>query len=265
MDNQALERLKEQGQDFFEPYYSEVIKFHPGGIAATDVKAIVREQIEEKFGFDPFDKDLLGVNSTGAAKSSQWANNLVSNEVLVGKVLVLRPSGSRVVFFPLAPEENSVPSEDSHDWDAVDEEFLALADSRIPAVAPESSGATKYLRSPALAEWIRRKSGYKCLVSAEYCVKFLGKGGNPYIEIHHIIPMAVQKDTEFNLDQSCNMVALCLGCHAKLHKGNAMEAGLVPDSMLENYSVVSGADFSERLASSGVSCVKEDILSYYGL
>ena len=40
------------------------------------------------------------------------------------------------------------------------------------------------------------------------------------MEAHHLIPMAVQKDFNINIDRIENIVSLCPICHSAIHLGN---------------------------------------------
>jgi 5-methylcytosine-specific restriction protein A len=41
----------------------------------------------------------------------------------------------------------------------------------------------------------------------------------PYLEAHHLIPMALQKNTKTPLDTLCNIYCLCPHCHREIHHG----------------------------------------------
>ena len=60
---------------------------------------------------------------------------------------------------------------------------------------------------------------YKCLANNSH-MTFLSKLGKPYMEAHHLIPMAAQKDFEINIDRIENIVSLCPICHSAIHLGD---------------------------------------------
>ena len=62
-------------------------------------------------------------------------------------------------------------------------------------------------------------SNYKCLFNEEHYT-FTSKLGKPYMEAHHLIPMAAQKDFDINIDRIENIVSLCPTCHSAIHLGN---------------------------------------------
>jgi hypothetical protein len=53
-----------------------------------------------------------------------------------------------------------------------------------------ASSSTPFQRSLQLAEFVRVDHDHRCAVSQTSCSSFLARDGNPYVEAHHIIPMA---------------------------------------------------------------------------
>ena len=47
-----LARLLGEKQNFFLPYYHEIVDQYPGGIPAAEVKERVAQQLLERFGID---------------------------------------------------------------------------------------------------------------------------------------------------------------------------------------------------------------------
>jgi hypothetical protein len=75
----------------------------------------------------------------------------------------------------------------------------------------ESKGAFK--RDPEVIAWVKQRAGGIC----ELCEKegpFLDKENQPYLEVHHIVPLA-----EGGPDTVDNAVALCPNCHRACHHG----------------------------------------------
>jgi len=73
---------------------------------------------------------------------------------------------------------------------------------------------TRYDRSAVVAEYVRRRAGgicEDCKQEAPFINKFTNE---PYLEIHHIIPLSEGGD-----DTPENAVALCPNCHRKRHYG----------------------------------------------
>ena len=72
----------------------------------------------------------------------------------------------------------------------IGDELEEAADDRPPVFEETESG--RYRRS-ALAELVRQRANYQCIVDTDDCVAFLGANGTPYVEVHHVIPMAMRK------------------------------------------------------------------------
>jgi hypothetical protein len=260
--NQAeVQRLLDEKQYYFLPYYDSVVSRHPLGIEAADVKARVRDEIVAHHGFDPFDEAITRVNpSTGVSAASQWANNLVSNRVLEQYMVVTR-GGHRAVLYPLSGDDNSRPVDDGFGAPPpIGDELEEAADDRPPVFEETERG--RYRRSAALAELVRQRADYQCIVNTDDCVTFLGANGTPYIEVHHIIPMAMQGSTGYNLDRVANMVAICVACHTKLHKGSRQIAAEVLTLLLERYEVSRGSTLTALLGDCDVPHTVDDLLDY---
>ncbi len=80
---------------------------------------------------------------------------------------------------------------------------------------PSISEITTHLfqRDPKVKAWILKQSNGKC----ELCknnAPFIGKDGFPYLEVHHIKPLADGGSDTIN-----NTVALCPNCHRMIHYG----------------------------------------------
>ncbi|HCM9442214.1 TPA: HNH endonuclease [Enterobacter cloacae subsp. cloacae] len=68
-----------------------------------------------------------------------------------------------------------------------------------------------YVRDPMVKAWILQQSKGIC----ESCGKnapFYLNDGNPYLEVHHVIPLSLA-----GADTTSNCVALCPNCHRALH------------------------------------------------
>jgi 5-methylcytosine-specific restriction endonuclease McrA len=72
--------------------------------------------------------------------------------------------------------------------------------------------AIRHYRNPYIIEYVRRKANGICL-DCNKPAPFVVRGtGEPYLEIHHIIPLASGGD-----DSIENTIALCPNCHRKRH------------------------------------------------
>lgn len=75
--------------------------------------------------------------------------------------------------------------------------------------------------------------------------------------------MRCQGDTEYNLDRSENMVAVCTTCHAKLHHGSAEIARDTLALILAGYRAHRGTTHAEVMAESGLDCELDALLTHY--
>ncbi|MHB2155765.1 HNH endonuclease [Calditrichota bacterium GD2] len=72
----------------------------------------------------------------------------------------------------------------------------------------------QYIRDPYIAEYVKRKANGICQDCNEPAPFINKKTGEPYLEIHHIIPLS-----EGGSDTIDNVIALCPNCHRKRHYG----------------------------------------------
>lgn len=223
------------------------------------MKDLAQGEIKTEWGFDPFDKGLTGVTSGDLSLANQWANNLISNKVLEQYMVVVRTRP--VVLYPLSIVDNSVPDEKPAERpEDIDQDLANAADARQPSTS--TAKTVRFQRAPALAEFVRKAAGYRCIVDSPSCVVFEGLDGNPYVEVHHIIPMSMQGRTTFNLDRSANMVAICVACHTRLHHAVHAEAEGVLHALLANYETTRGQAFADSLSECDLPHAHSDLLNY---
>ena len=75
-----------------------------------------------------------------------------------------------------------------------------------------------FQRDPGLAKEAIQKAGNECALGSDH-ESFNDKNNEKYMEGHHLIPMARQRDFEKSLNQLANIVCLCPNCHKKIHLG----------------------------------------------
>lgn len=75
-----------------------------------------------------------------------------------------------------------------------------------------------------LSRTVLELTGFRCQIAVllgEEHELFNNRNGEPYLEMHHLIPLKASKDFfPLNLDIAPNLVPLCPNCHAKLHRGS---------------------------------------------
>jgi hypothetical protein len=256
---EALNRLLEEKQQFFLRYYQDVVAQHPEGIAAAEVKRLVALQLLDRFDIDISDPTQTGLNvSTNRSQADQWANNLVSNQVLDDYMLVVRDT--RATLYPGAADNSRPVPQPGHPL--TDGEVSEL-DHRRPTRIETKTGPT-YRRSIQLAEHVRGLTGRRCAIAKPACVVFDGRDGRPYVEVHHIVPIAMQARTDVNLDRSTNMAPVCPGCHTHLHYGQVDTASAVLDELLRWFESVHGMSFESANAEFGFNTTSAHLLAMYG-
>ncbi len=99
-----------------------------------------------------------------------------------------------------------------------DEKLMKMAGGASSGPAPKyTAAATLRKRNPYLPEMVKRRANGVCELCG--CVlDYNDGGGRPYLEVHHIVPLA-----DDGADELTNMVALCPNCHRKMHVVNAPE------------------------------------------
>lgn len=126
----------------------------------------------------------------------------------------------KVWIFPLKLIENKLPITVFSDYKKAREEQVHKykADKLLDKIQKQNKKPGKreivtpqYIRSPELAEFIKRKANGKCDL-CENPAPFTTKDHIPYLECHHIIWLSEEGE-----DSIENTVALCPNCHRKMH------------------------------------------------
>lgn len=126
----------------------------------------------------------------------------------------------KVWIFPLKLIENKLPITVFSDYKKAREEQVHKykADKLLDKIQKQNKKPGKreivtpqYIRSPELAEFIKRKANGKCDL-CENPAPFTTKDNTPFLECHHIIWLSEEGE-----DSIENTVALCPNCHRKMH------------------------------------------------
>lgn len=112
-------------------------------------------------------------------------------------------------------------------YDSSDEVFdpnCSFEELRRKAIQHSSSGEIRcrkstntYIRDRYISEYARRRAKGICQLCEEPA-PFNDKNGEPFLEVHHVIPLA-----EGGNDSLENTVAICPNCHRKMHSLNLEE------------------------------------------
>ncbi|KXJ39335.1 McrA protein [Bacillus spizizenii] len=80
-------------------------------------------------------------------------------------------------------------------------------------------GQKQWTRNASLASMAMMLSNYTCEIDDSHKT-FISKSTNkPFVECHHLVPIAKQDDFQYDLDQLENLVSLCPLCHRLIHLG----------------------------------------------
>ncbi|MGN0261555.1 MAG: hypothetical protein ACI4B9_01690 [Eggerthellaceae bacterium] len=116
-------------------------------------------------------------------------------------------------------------------------------------------GRMVYPRSLAVALGALDRAGYQCEVDSAHATFISKQTGRPYIEIHHLVPIAYSDCFDCDLDVHSNAVALCCNCHRMIHYGR------------EKIKLIQKLYLARRdsLAQSGISIDFESLLRIDGI
>lgn len=81
----------------------------------------------------------------------------------------------------------------------------------------EVSGMKVYPRNPKEAQIAKQKNNWECEIDSNHYTFYSYVDRKPFMEAHHLIPMAFQDEFEYSIDFADNIVCLCPNCHRKVH------------------------------------------------
>lgn len=129
------------------------------------------------------------------------------------------------------PKYNSPKSAESLAEDAADLALNRSANSsklkpQSVVIAPQkpagsmiSNGREVCRRSTQRAINAMGRANYQCEINPEHESFVRRSNKKPYVEAHHLIPLAYWRDFEYSIDVEANIVALCSTCHNRIHLG----------------------------------------------
>lgn len=101
-------------------------------------------------------------------------------------------------------------------------------DIKNPEIRPEPiivNNIKRYRRNLLEVRKAKKFASYICEYDNNH-VTFLNNYDNkPYIEAHHLIPMATQGLFQYNIDFADNIICLCPNCHRRIHYGVKSDKG----------------------------------------
>ena len=104
--------------------------------------------------------------------------------------------------------------------DYVEEESAEYHESRAPKVLakPVKKGQTLvYPRDIRVSYAAKVKANWQCEFNYHHATFITPADNRPYMEAHHLIPMATQPYFKYSIDFVDNVVCLCPNCHRRIH------------------------------------------------
>lgn len=80
-----------------------------------------------------------------------------------------------------------------------------------------NNGLKSYPRSEVESITAKEKSNWQCEIDSNHSTFINKKNNKPFVEGHHLIPMAAQSYFDNTIDFADNIVTLCPNCHRKIH------------------------------------------------
>ncbi|HHX60023.1 MAG TPA: HNH endonuclease [Epulopiscium sp.] len=76
-----------------------------------------------------------------------------------------------------------------------------------------------YVRDSSVIKYAKEKAAWLCEVNPTHDTFINKYNGFPYVEAHHLIPMALQDNFNYSLDVPSNIISVCPNCHRMVHYG----------------------------------------------
>ena len=105
----------------------------------------------------------------------------------------------------------------SYAYDVNSEKFKKQI-NRIP-IPYKKGNVLRYKTNARISKTALDLANYTCLCDKNHTT-FTSKLGKQYMEAHHLIPMAAQKDFKINIDRIENIISICPICHSAIHLGD---------------------------------------------
>ncbi|WP_083995246.1 HNH endonuclease [Caryophanon latum] len=136
----------------------------------------------------------------------------------------------------------------------IKEEQLIKAPTKRHEKEPSNYGQA-YRRSQNESFAAKERSNYTCEMSDAHFTFLTEHHKKPYVEAHHLIPMAAQDYFEYTIDFAHNIAVLCPTCHRKIHYAQAHEK----KDMIQHLFASRKAGYPQY----GIEITEELLLSFY--
>lgn len=118
--------------------------------------------------------------------------------------------------------------------------------------------AGQYVYPRNVRESLRAKelNNWSCEIDTNHKT-FIDQHQRPYVEGHHLVPMATQDDFDYTVDFAANITCLCPTCHRQIHYAIPDQKSPLIEILYEKRHHIY-ADF-------GISISKDRLMQYYGV
>ncbi|MCT4510004.1 MAG: HNH endonuclease [Tepidibacter sp.] len=228
----------------------------PSGVKSdyTDPKSIL---ILERWGIleSVEKKDNSKAYKISSSIKTKFYNRLVNLDIYNSKIASINSSiKDRLVQEDIEGlEQNYIISLDKTEDLSSDKVKKDTINNRKPEEISTKQGR-RYKTDDRVVKTAISECEYKCCYDKDHPL-FKRKNGTNYVEGHHIIPMAAQKNFKINIDRTENVVALCPFCHKAIHLG---EDEIVKDILYKIFT-----SRKSILSNIGIDITFEELLSNY--
>ena len=166
------------------------------------------------------------VDRIGFGQSNVWyANSTKDKDVVYRTILYIK---SREIFKEEEYQDEKFDSEISNInykcYQIDKNETIKGPEKKKTKVVNDNTKQYYYPRDNKRSVKALYKSNFKCEINNNHNTFIRKSDGTPYMEPHHLIPIAYQDNFENSLDVEENIVSLCSNCHNEIHYGkNRME------------------------------------------
>ena len=115
----------------------------------------------------------------------------------------------------------------------------------------------RYPRNILESKKAKIKSNWKCEYNSNHETFINIKDNRPYVDAHHLIPMAAQDYFENTIDFSDNIVCLCPTCHSKIHHSIFSDRKKMIKKIFEKRK--------DKYPKYGIVITEENLFSFYGV
>ena len=126
----------------------------------------------------------------------------------------------------------------------------------VPVAPPKSLPKKQeyhWNRDRIIVEQVLQSDKYLCEIDSKHKTFITRRNDQPYLEGHHLIPLARQEEFKVSLDVYANIIGLCPNCHRQLHFGQQIE---IRDILKPIY-----ATRAARFHNSGIMLSKDEFLA----